>query len=59
MSHRELDDMLDFRRRLDALDVQIAAEKRTAIVNLKAIADMKRRREEMAAHLARFEEAAY
>ncbi len=57
MSHRDLDDMVDLRRRLDALDIQIASAKRAAIVDLKHIAEMKRRREELAAHLARYEEA--
>ena len=57
MSHRDLDDIAALHHRLDVLDVEIAAAKRACVVDLATFADMKRRREEIAAQLARFEEA--
>ena len=52
MSHRDLDDLVDLRRRIAALDVNIKTAMRDAVVDLMHIAEMKLRREEMAAHLA-------
>lgn len=53
MSHRAFDAIAGLRQNIAALEDEIAAAKAGPVIDLKALADLRRRREEMIAHLTR------